>query len=383
MTQAELNADAPSVNTTTIHQGRIPSLDGLRAVAVVLVLLTHLSQTNGFIDKPLLRHVHIQGAIGVEVFFVISGFLITTLMLREVAIYGRLSISQFYFRRVLRIAPAYLVFAFTVLLMDWSGYVHISGGQWLAVFTYTVNFWRHPVWIIGHIWSLSIEEHFYLFWPLVFVLGGLRGARGTAIFLIGFCFIARWIILLAFPRWTQMAELWTFTRLDTIAFGCLLAMISWDARWRSRLERLCASNVIVTAIFAFVVVSVLVFSRSGKYSVGMAYTLNAVCITLLIWAAVRRPMSNIGRVLNHPAIASVGALSYSLYLWQQIFLDPDRNDVITRFPQNILFAIAAAVCCHIAVEKPFLRLKQRTRRELVPAETVMATQVPSQVQSRD
>jgi peptidoglycan/LPS O-acetylase OafA/YrhL len=328
----------------------------MRAMAIALVLLAHASQTHGF--KPMsLRWIAVHGAVGVDVFFVISGFLITTLMLREIARTKSISVSAFYIRRALRILPAYLCFLTTILVLNLANVVQLQQRDWTAALTYTVNFIDRPKWEIGHVWSLSIEEHFYLLWPLVMVTVSIAVAKHVAVALIIACFCARWLILLALPRWSQMAELWTFTRLDSIAFGCLMALATWDKRWRSRLDDWCQRKMTVPCAVLVLICSVYVFSRSAKYSVGFGYTLNAAIISLLLWASIRRSGTWFGRVLNHWAVAAIGVGSYSLYLWQQILLNPTKDVWFVRFPQNVLLVFAIAAISYILIERPFLRLK--------------------------
>jgi peptidoglycan/LPS O-acetylase OafA/YrhL len=338
-------------------RGRIPSLDGLRAVAILLVLAAHGFQTHGAPAFPAVRALAKQGAIGVEIFFVISGFLITTLIVREHAREGSISLKNFYWRRALRILPAYICYLAAVSLMSWSGTLALRKTDWIAAITYTVNFVRHPSWEIGHIWSLSIEEHFYLFWPMILFIWGPQRARGIAIGCIVIAFVLRWYILLVMPAWSQMAELWTFTRVDSIAFGCLLALQMRENRWRVTMDRLSRNNRLIIGALTVLALSVVYLSRSGKYTVGVGYSLNAFLISFLLWAGIRRDKGPVGRILNSRAITTIGVGSYSLYLWQQIFLDPTMNLWINRFPQNLLFATAAAALSYALIERPFLKLK--------------------------
>ncbi|MDB5300403.1 MAG: acyltransferase 3 [Phycisphaerales bacterium] len=360
----------PTASISPAHppsSGRIPSLDGLRAVAVLLVLFAHVHQTAGFPRSRVLDAIGNHAAIGVEIFFVISGFLITTLMLRELGHTDALDIPAFYKRRALRIVPAYACLLLVVALMDARGAIHLRRADWIAAFTYTVNFLPHPNWNIGHAWSLSIEEHFYLLWPLVVAKGGIALARRAALGAIVFCFAARWVVLLFAPRYTPMAELWTVTRLDAIAFGCLLAVMAQSTQWRDRLRYFCLKNYIVGLVGFGLVVSLALSSVSSKFSVGITYTANSALIAFLLWAAVERSGSLVGRWLNHPAVAAVGVASYSLYLWQQIFLNRSSHAFACRFPQNLLFACAAAWVSYRFVERPFLSLKSRVSRASQPA----------------
>ena len=212
-----------------------------------------------------------------------------------------------------------------VVLPQAAGLARLTGRDWAAAATYTVNFLRHPAWEIGHAWSLSIEEHFYLVWPFLMASAAARFGGAAAVGCMVSCFAARWIILLAFPGYSPMAELWTFTRMDSIAAGCLLGFLAWDAAWRRRLDRLCSAGWPVATVGLVLVGSLALSGMSAKYAVGMAYSVNAICIALLTWAALTGTATRAWKLLNNKALAAVGVASYSIYLWQQLFLNP-RGD---------------------------------------------------------
>ncbi|MGE5609878.1 MAG: acyltransferase family protein [Bacillota bacterium] len=340
-------------------QGRIPSLDGLRGIAILLVLLAHVCQTHRFPITGPLKQFFLLGGVGVEIFFVLSGFLITTLMLREIDGRGRLSIRHFYRRRILRIVPAYACFLLAVAALVLIGQSELDSRQWAAALTYTVNFLRHPTWEIGHAWSLSIEEHFYLLWPLVMGFGRPDTARRIAMAVIAIGFALRWAILTAIPQYTLMAELWTFTRLDGIAFGCFLALLAHDVLWRQRLDVLAARPALLGLAGVALLGSMWMSNISGKFAVGLAFTINAAAISMLTWAAIRYRHSLVGRLLNSRALSAIGVGSYSLYLWQQMFLNHNKSGFPYTFPQNLAFAGLAACMSYWLVERPFLRLKDR------------------------
>jgi len=157
----------------------LPSLDGLRALSIGLVLLGHLSGTKGFVRVNL--GIGDYAHLGVVVFFVISGFLITRLMLSEHAKDGCVSLKLFYARRALRLFPAAYAFIACVCLLWATGVVHLQARDIWHACTYTVNFEPGRSWQIGHLWSLSVEEQFYLIWPCTFVSAAIRKRRLSAI----------------------------------------------------------------------------------------------------------------------------------------------------------------------------------------------------------
>ena len=135
---------------------RIPSLDGLRAISIILVLLAHLSGTRHFVKSGVFE---IYGNVGVRIFFVISGYLITLLLLKEHERTATISLRDFYIRRAYRILPAAYVFMLPVILWYARSLNRVTI---LAAVTYTSNYIHVGNWILGHLWSLSVEEQFYL-----------------------------------------------------------------------------------------------------------------------------------------------------------------------------------------------------------------------------
>ena len=347
--------EEPYPTPTWLSNGRIPALDGLRALAVLLVICAHAHQTSQFPDFTALHLIGRVGPIGVDVFFVLSGFLITTLVLRESERNGCIDLVAFYRRRLLRIVPPFAVLMVTVAILQILGHAELGPRDWIAALTFTTNFQHHPAWELGHAWSLSIEEHFYLIWPFIVMMFPPAWLSSVLLFSMATCFCLRWVILLGFPALTPMAELWTFTRLDTIAIGCLLAVLARQPHWRRRFDR----STRWWPIWACVLVASLYLgSLSAKWSVGCGFTINSFCIAILIWAATRLDP----RWLSWRPIAIIGICSYSLYLWQQIFLNSHRDSWFTTFPQNLIFAAIAAGVSYRLVESPCTRLKDRNAR---------------------
>lgn len=339
---------------------RIPSLDGLRALSILLVVLCHVARTAG---SPFTAHAgwFDKGAIGVDVFFAISGFLITTLLLREHAARGRVSLPGFWKRRALRILPAFLVYLGVLAVLDALGWVNLLPRDWAAATTYTVNFLAPVTHVIGHIWSLSVEEHFYLVWPILFVIVGPTRAATLAFLALLAEPAIRWI---TFRHGAFDIDFVTFARYDAIAAGCLLAMVARSpGRVRPLLWELEARPTTwFVAALATLALSVFVLSQSGKYKILCYPLVNALAICVMIWTATRCPRMGIGRVLNAEPLMWLGRLSYSLYLWQQLFLDPTNGARwFCRFPQNLILSFLVAIGSYYLVEKPMLAIRKRRR----------------------
>src|SRR3954453_5101511 len=148
---------------------RIPSLDGIRALSIAMVLMLHLSDTKNFLSYRYVEPFNF-GFFGVWTFFIISGFLITSLLLEETASTGTISLKNFYFRRTMRIFPCSYVYLAVIGVLGLLPAIDF----WHAL-TYTVNYHQFGrAWHISHLWSLSVEEQFYLLWPAVLCYGGRR-----------------------------------------------------------------------------------------------------------------------------------------------------------------------------------------------------------------
>src|ERR1700733_3368995 len=162
---------------------RLPSLDGLRAVAISFVLLGHASHTALFPQawKSVLARLPALGHFGVELFFVISGFVITHSLANEERDNDTVSLRAFYVRRVLRILPPVAAYLLFVFVLQAAGAIDLDRVEWVAALTFTRNFCAGH-WITGHLWSLAVEEQFYLLWPFMFAFA--RFARWRLSFLL-------------------------------------------------------------------------------------------------------------------------------------------------------------------------------------------------------
>jgi peptidoglycan/LPS O-acetylase OafA/YrhL len=341
--------------------GEVPSLNGLRAVAVGLVLLAHFGDPHA--PASMARLMSPLGWIGVDLFFVISGFIITTLLLRERDRTGRVRLPAFYARRALRILPAYYAYLLVVALA-WPG--RLTDRDWVGVLTYTQNFTPGlGSWPVSHFWSLSLEEHFYLFWPAAVVGLGPRGAARLAAAVVALSPILRAVALQVLPMEStgHPAAFLTWCRADTIAAGCLLAFAVRSAAGRRALARLDRHRVASSAL-AVAVVGVTWVALPSLPDAGLPFyfTAQAAGLTVLVWLAVARPDSPAGRVLNARPVAWVGVLSYSLYVWQQPFADPAGGTWWQGVPVGLGLAFACAVLSRYLVELPFLRVKDRLGR---------------------
>ena len=156
---------------------RIPSLDGARTVSITLVVVWHI-----FNMTPILWRFD-YGNLGVRTFFVISGFLITSLLMRELQKTGTIRLRTFYARRFMRLMPAYWFYVAIVAALIPTGLVDATWHKLIPALTYTANYWQ-PLGALGHTWSLSAEEQFYFLWPTALLLLGLKNGRWACLALL-------------------------------------------------------------------------------------------------------------------------------------------------------------------------------------------------------
>jgi peptidoglycan/LPS O-acetylase OafA/YrhL len=347
---------------------RIPSLDGLRALSIVMVMLAHTAGTPGS-PAWLLKLEH-AGNLGVKVFFVISGFLITTLLYKELAATERISLRNFYLRRGFRIFPAFYTYFAVIQVATYLGIIRLQPGDALHAATFTMNYHLDRFWYYNHIWSLSVEEQFYLLWPSLVLLLGARKSLMLA---------AATLVLSPTARAWQIADmLWhgTFSIrntailgrqfeciADALATGCLLAGL-YNALGRS------PRYLAFLRGGWFVLVPVVGIGGScGLYLIHpllyflIGQTITHVAIALCLDHCVRFSGDAIGHLLNWRPVAFVGVLSYSLYLWQQPFLNVFETvqQAWTCFPLNLVLAVGTALLSYYLVERPFLRWRARFR----------------------
>jgi peptidoglycan/LPS O-acetylase OafA/YrhL len=352
--------DAP---TTAAHQRDLPGLDGLRAIAVILVILAH-SAADIAAGSPL-RSVADNGSFGVTIFFVLSGYLITYLLLREEDRMGRIDLGRFYMRRAIRIIPPMYLFVATIVVLAALGGLTLRPKALASLLFFFGNLVRIP-WATGHLWSLAVEEHFYLAWPLVFV--ACRGPRSRA--------WAMSVAIVSMPVWRWVAlhhmsnaDLATMMRSelrgDAILMGCLLALAtklpSWERGLGSRpMTHPAASCLAVAVLVATFTPTFDGIPRSGL----VGPTLQSLCVALVINQVVRDRGGWPTRCLSLAAVAWLGRLSYSVYLWQQMFCSRAWPAIDSRWlhlPWNLIPIAVTAMLSYYLVETPLFRLRARFR----------------------
>lgn len=346
----------------------LPALDGLRAVSILLVVISHLG----------LSHV-VPGAFGVTLFFFISGFLITRQLRGALAAEGRVDFGAFYARRALRLMPAGCCFIAVAGLAYLAEGGRLRPAEWAAALLYGANYYdlwtglrsvvpgvRHPFNIL---WSLAIEEHFYLLWPACLALSWRRGraAFGCAAVCAGVLAWRAWLMGACFggadaplvcgpvnpnPLWAfNRLYLATDARLDSIAWGALLALA--PPGWASGRRMAGLGAVLLVASFAWP-------RPEGRYV--LRPSLQGAALLLLLPSAIAAS-SPAAPLLCSAPLRLIGRLSYSLYLWHWMALGVADRLVPGGGPvwAGLGTCLSAVLCCasYWGVERPMLRLRRR------------------------
>jgi peptidoglycan/LPS O-acetylase OafA/YrhL len=336
----------------------------------MLVILGH--SRSPWLERIPGNWIFRNGELGVSVFFVISGFLITHLLLKESIRDGRISLRRFYLRRSFRIFPPFYAFlAVVAILGPWMHRVDATVRGLLVAATYSWNyFWAFvsapEMWSLGHTWSLALEEQFYLLWPLSMKYFGKRTNLRISAAVVLLAPLSRVITYFVWPHARGQVSIMLHTRVDTIMLGCLLSL-ALHLKVGERIMGLAmnASSVVAATLFLLVLNPMGEMRWRGLYTMTIGLTLMAVAVGVVLLYAVFRHESVMGVCLNWPVLRHIGVISYSLYLWQQIFSGPYTG----RFPLNLLWIIACAELSFWLVEKPSFRLRDVVERRLFPRRT--------------
>jgi peptidoglycan/LPS O-acetylase OafA/YrhL len=349
---------------------RTDELTGLRCVAVTLVIASHAERMtpDGYIGLLQPLRLLTAGGLGVLVFFVLSGFLITDLLQREWRQSGKIDLAAFYMRRVLRIWPAFYAYIIAASLLAVTGVLDIHYRQ---IFFAAAHLWNysallglkatdavHPdgTWYLGHFWTLALEEQFYWFWPPVLLYCLTRRTSRPLIFLIVLVPIIRMATYFGVPSMRGELLMMVHTGVDPILVGCFAGL--YKERLRKMVGELPHNSLLLTALVLMLFLAMPLADRhlGGYWTATFGRTIEAAMAAAVIITLTVKHDFWFSRLLRTRVFVAVGTVSYSLYLWQQLFFNVD-TPFAYRFPICIVEALAAATLSYWLIERPFLQLK--------------------------
>lgn len=351
----------------------IKGFDGLRCYSIVLVVITHLGIAHQFEEGTYLRdHVFyfFSGPAGVNIFFAISGFLITTLILNEIRDTGKLNIKFFFFRRFLRLLPPIIPFYIALFFFMKLGYVRDTTIGLLASVFYLFNFvpkakiaWSTE---LSHTWSLAVEEQFYILWALVFKFFNERKRYILIFVLLGLCVAAFYVLPSIeihinkqrhFLEDVFFVNRWTIPAIAPILIGALFALFNSSnyQNIRTKFEGT-APGIISFIVF----LSPLYLPDILMPIVMVFHGLGTTLILLWVYNNQTRPII---RLLEWSPIKYIGVISYGVYIWQGFFVRSSPSATpkiwVHDLPYNVIFTFLVAILSYELFEKKVLRLKKR------------------------
>lgn len=354
--------------TSNNNSSRIASLDGARAVSIGLVVLSHMQGSLPFLWRldpeyglEYGRYFDF-GNLGVRVFLVISGFLITSLLLREYERTGSISLKQFYLRRFFRIMPAYWTYLAAIAIIAPLGLATADWRKLTEAFFYLGDY-RWLAGALSHTWSLSVEEQFYLLWAPLVVLLGTRYVRFACLTLL---LMGPAFRLLSDAGFWPTSSKYAFEAVcDALASGCALALLRGSFWALPSYRRAVKSQ----APWLLALIALGLMTRLVPYWVRdvTGIPLLNVSIAMLLDRYMRSPELRFGRILNARLAVWIGTLSYSIYLWQELFAWANIPN-----PVKAVSILACASASYYLVERPFLRLRARFRQKPVPSRLAAA-----------
>ena len=354
-----------------VHRSEvIPSLDGMRAISVLIVVLGHSG----------LQAV-VPGGLGVTIFFFLSGYLISTLMLAEHERTGGLNILNFYARRVFRLMPPLVISLAIAYGLTYSGLLAgaITSKGLAAQLLYFANYYGlffDPGNTIpegtGILWSLAVEEHFYIFYPLLMTL--LLGSRlrprtiGALLGVVCLVVLAWRFHLVQSPGFfADRTYYGSDTRIDSIVYGCILALVMNPARQPRRSGSMSPAQWAVLATAAGAMLLTLLY-RDPTFRETTRYSIQGLALMPIFYFAVRYSDNRLFRYLNSPWAITLGTYSYAIYLIHYVVISCiDKNfpaiaaKSFVLFPTALLISIGYAAAIERFVE-PFFRQLRRTFR---------------------
>lgn len=351
----------------TFKPKKIPSLDGIRGLSCLFVILGHFSYLyTPWFEEFFGRRLGLSLAFsignqytGVTFFFVLSGFLITNLLILERQQTMKVDFKVFFIKRLFRIFPAYyFYFACIGLYFSLAAPLEMSLQDILAAITYTSNYLsdKNP-WHIGHFWSLALEEQFYLIWPIAFALSYKRFGFRFPLTMIILAPLLRVATYYLFVDLRPRISIMTHTRIDSLMFGCLLAY-AYRADLFEKLNKgiLKFKLHYLSAFHIFFFSRFLQMSFQGKYTMTVGYSLDCLGMCLLIIYAVSNK-SLMSRFLNLPLMVHLGSLSYSLYLWHVPFAWKAYGN--ENLALRLILIYLCALGSYLLIEAPFMKWRQR------------------------
>lgn len=342
----------------------IKGFDTLRGLSIILVLLTHLGlyhylPENDFIRERVWRLI--SGGTGVQIFFTLSGFLITKILLHELNEFNSINFKNFYTRRFLRLLPPLILFYFVIGILMYFEMIHTNRYAFLFSFFYLYNFVPNEFYTVelGHTWSLAVEEQYYLIWPIIISFLNKKKAFILIFLILIACIFAVYLYpVLPFTNEFK-SNRWFIPAVAPIMIGSFFAWLidkQEDTYSRYFAQK---HNTIWLGLILFM---------TPLYSpiLELSFVFQSIGVSIiLIWILLNQ-QSKVTSILNNRILSYIGTISYGIYVYQGLFLrtGPGGSLWIQDFPQNIALTFLTAIMSFHLLEKPILKLKKKYKRTI-------------------
>ncbi|SDS97177.1 Peptidoglycan/LPS O-acetylase OafA/YrhL, contains acyltransferase and SGNH-hydrolase domains [Mucilaginibacter mallensis] len=367
VTKTKLFSDITTV--PEILQGKYySSLDGLRAIAILMVMLAHFGADTILLHYNLL----IDSEIGVHIFFVLSGFLITTQLIKEKLRTGNISVKRFYTRRILRIVPLAYLFLIVLVIISVCYYRMSTKSDFIYSFLFLKNLPIKNQPFTAHLWTLSVEEQFYIILPLLMYLG-IKKYFNFALLVVIFVPLLSILAFnsIGYPFTNHIFELiikfimYSFWKGPTIILiSSVFSILTFKGIIKSE-----PNNKHYFLSFFLLILAILISTRTFiLYSKYTSEYISSIIIAYVILLNIRS-QNFLSKILSNRILVKIGILSYSIYMWQQIFIgkffwipwlkELNSLPLIFIIALKLVFMIPIAYISYYLFETPFLKLKER------------------------
>ncbi|MCT4581510.1 MAG: acyltransferase [Flavobacteriales bacterium] len=336
----------------------IKGYDTLRAFSIILVVVSHLLPA-GYAFYDTRMWIVVSGTTGVQIFFTLSGFLITTILLKERGKKGKINFKNFFARRFIRLLPPLILFYAIIAVFMLRGDISSTLIGYVFSVFYVYNFVHHDYYTVelGHTWSLAVEEQFYLTWP--FILSLFKRVN-QLYFIVGGILIMCLIGYYLFPTLAVAdhyhTDRWFFPAVAPIIVGSLFAILNnrYSEKWKIHFHSKYWYLIAGIGLFLYPLYSL-------ELLLVTAPIFQAVGVSLgLIWLLYNQS-SKITAILDNLLFRYIGKISYGIYVYQGFFLrtGPGGELAVQQYPLNILLVLLMAVLSYELYEKPILQLKKK------------------------
>ena len=340
----------------------IPNLDGLRGIAILTVIVSHALFNTWLSKYPV-------GSVGVEIFFVLSGFLITTLLLKEKIKNGKISLKRFYIRRCLRILPVAYLFLSVLVFLNFAFNLKVSLGSVVAAAFYVKNLPLNYVanWSDAHFWTLAIEEQFYLIFPFLLIYSFKNYVR-VLIFLVlsipALQFVGYYNIGIFYTNYLlHKATFLLIVLFGNGATSILICSLLSILMFRGLIAGVNINKYRFLSLSLFIIATIFRLCFDVLPGTYLTSTIFSLAIGLVIFLCVSNENDFLGNILKSKILIQLGLLSYSIYIWQQLFTYQQPWQHSFKYSNSLFFNIPAlfivAYISYHFYEMQFLKLKRK------------------------